>query len=164
MKSSQSDENIENISEIFYLLTFFSKTPREQWNIVPKDFAPAWVETAHFHCNIYSPILFLTAMLSHVLEDMIFENRNYNFNKDTIKLFQEEIYPLLSEWIIKAYDYNNDLIFENEEEATKSSKIWLVLKRLCLIALSYEDWDKYQANELSFDYFLGKYAYPYDPL
>jgi hypothetical protein len=164
MQLNQSNENIEKISEIFYLLTFFSKTPTEQWDIAPKNFAPVWVETTHFHCNIYSPILFLTGMLANLLEYIIFEDRHYNFNKDTIKLFQEEIYPLLVEWILKAYDYNNNLIFENQEEITESSKIWLVLKRLCQIALSYEDWDKYQINELSFDYFLGKYTYPYDPL
>ena len=160
----KSNEKIENISEIFYLLTFFSKPPKEQWNSVPKNFDPIWVETAHFHCNIYSPILFLTAMLAHILEDIILEDRYYNFNKDTTKLFQEEIYPLVVEWILKAYDYNNDLIFENEQETTDSSKIWLVLKRICQIALSHEDWEKYQTNELSFDYFLDKYTYPYDPL
>jgi hypothetical protein len=96
---------------------------------VPKNFAPIWVETAHFHCNIYSPILFLTAMLTHILKDIILENKNYNFNKDTIKLFQEEIYPLLAEWILKAYDYNNDLIFKNEEEVIESSKVWQSLKK-----------------------------------
>jgi hypothetical protein len=164
LKLSRFPEDLENESEIFYLLGFFSKTPTEQWNILPKNFIPVWIETAHFHCNICSPILFLTAMLARVLEDILVQSRYYDFNQDIIKLFQEEIYPLLVEWILKAYDYNNDLIFENEEKITESSKIWLVLRRLCKIALSSEDWSKYEIKELSFEFFLENHSYPYDPL
>jgi hypothetical protein len=41
---------------------------------------------------------------------------------------------------------------------------WLVVSRLCKIALSFEDWSKYEIDELSFDYFLNKYGYPFDPI
>lgn len=50
------------------------------------------------------------------------------------------------------------------EEVSNASKIWLVLSRLCEISLSYEDFNKYHINELSFEYFLNKYTSPYDPV
>jgi hypothetical protein len=165
LKSPRFPEDSENESEIFYLLNFFSRNLAEQWSTVPKNFIPVWVETPHFHCNIHSPILFLTAMLTRVLDDIVLKHdRSYDFNRDTIILFKEEIYPLLVEWILKADSYNNDLIFENQEEITESTKIWFVLRRLCQIALSFEDWSKYEIKDLSFEFFLENHSYPFDPL
>jgi hypothetical protein len=170
LQSPQSSENLENISEMFYLLNFFSKSPREQWSIMPENFVPVWVETYHFHCNIYSSILFLACMLAESIDEGFFVNtymctyNRQNFDRNIVSILEDEIYPLLVEWIFKAYSYNNDSIFEKEEEITEPSKIWLVLSRLCQIALSFEDWSKYEINELSFEHFVEKHSYPYDPV
>lgn len=155
-KLSQLPEDSTNISELFYLLNFFSKTSTEQWDAVPKEFTPVWVETYSIHCNVYNPIFFLTCMLMRSIEEMLY--RSYGFKAKTVLILEYEIHSLLDFWIT---EYNH-IIFEKEGGITGSGRIWLVLARLCQIALSFEDWSRYKVQELSFEYFLEKHSYPYD--
>jgi hypothetical protein len=74
-----------------------------------------------------------------------------------------EITALLDDWILNTY-YDFIFLKRPEDEIMNPDRIWLILSRLCKIALSCEDWDKYQVNELSFEYFVEKYTYPYDPV
>jgi hypothetical protein len=147
----------ENISEIFYLLNFFSKTRSEQWSLVPHYFPPAWVRTASSECNVYNSIYFLSCILSGGIEDAF--PASYDLNNDFSAILQDEIKPLIDNWMTQ-YD---DSIFEMED-VSNASKIWLILSRLCKISLSYEDFSEYCINELSFEYFLNKYTSPYDPV
>ncbi|MBV6626751.1 MAG: hypothetical protein KI793_28070 [Rivularia sp. (in: Bacteria)] len=155
-KLSQSPENSNNISELFYLLNFFSKTFTEQWDAVPKEFTPVWVETYSVHCNVYNPIFFLTCMLMRSIEEMLC--KSYGFKEETVLILEYEIHSLLDFWITE-YNY---IIFEKEGGITGSGGIWLVLARLCKIALSYENWSIYKVQKLSFDYFLEKHSHAYD--
>ncbi|OCQ89486.1 hypothetical protein BCD64_26410 [Nostoc sp. MBR 210] len=157
-KSSQSTDDSRNISELFYLLNFFSQIPGEQWDAVPKDFAPVWVETFSIHCNVYNPIFFLTCMLMRIIEEMLYNS--YGFKEETIRILEDEIHSLLAFWIT---EYNN-IIFEEEGGITGPGQIWLVLARLCQIALSFEDWSRYEIQKLSFEYFVENHSYPYDPV
>ncbi|BAB76780.1 hypothetical protein ACN23B_25500 [Anabaena sp. FACHB-709] len=116
MKLNYSHKDVKNISEIFYLLNVFSKTSLEQWDVVPNNFIPVWVETYSIQCNIHNPILFLICMLLRSLEETFL--KNYGFNQTTVNILENEIYPLVNYWFIgdyfyrKAYDYENDFIFE----------------------------------------------------
>lgn len=157
MQLSQSNENIENISEIFYLLTFFSKTTSEQWSIVPHYFPPVWVRNLSTECNIYNSIYFLSCIFIGSIEDM--NSTLWELKSEMVDILKNEIGPLLNDWMTEY----NDAIFE-KEEMSDASKIWLVLSRLCKIVLSSEDWNKYPIKELSFEYFLSKYTSPYDPV
>lgn len=157
-KSSQSMEDSRNISEVFYLLNFFSKITEEQWEAVPKEFTPVWVETFSVHCNVYNPIFFLTCMLMRSIEEMLY--KSYGFKEETVLILEDEIHSLLDFWITEY----NDIIFEKDGAITGSGKIWLVLARLCQIALSFEDWNRYEIQELSFEYFVENHSYPYDPV
>jgi hypothetical protein len=147
----------ESISEIFYLLNFFSNTRSEQWNLVPHYFPPAWVRTASCECNVYNSIYFLSCIFAGSIEDTF--PTFYDLENDFSAILQDEIKPLIDDWMTQY----NDSIFEMEE-VSNASKIWLVLSRLCKISLSYEDFNKYHINELSFEYFLNKYTSPYDPV
>jgi hypothetical protein len=165
---NQSSEDAENISEIFYLLDFFAKVYSDQWTFVPDVFTPVWVETYSVQCNIHNQILFLTCMFLRSIEEMLW--KNYGFSQVTVEILVNEIHPLIDYWMLgdhfyrQAHDRGDDFIFEKEEEITEPSKIWLVLKRLCQIVLSLEDWSKYEIRELSFRYFVEKHSYPHDPV
>ena len=150
----------EHISEVFYLLNFFSQPQLEQWGKVPDAFFPSWVDMSHRNAD--SPILFLTLILSSRIDLNLVEPYIFIFN-EKIKLIFYEISGLLDNWIL---DTPHDFIFlkRQEDEIMDTDRIWLILSRLCKIALSYEEWDKYQINELSFKYFVDKYAHPYDPI
>jgi hypothetical protein len=89
-------------------------------------------------------------------------NKLYDFQEKTIMILEDEIHPLICYWILEECD--KDYIFEKQEEITEAGKIWLILRRLCQTALSFENWSKYEIKELSFDHFLENYSYPYDPL
>jgi hypothetical protein len=168
MTLNQFHERGQNISEIFYLLHFFSKTPSEQWDVVPNDFVPIRIETFSIQCTIYNQVLFLTCIFVRSVEKMLYEN--CNFESDTFDILIEEIYPLINSWMLPYYFYQKNFgqdyesIFEKEEEISERNKIWLVLRKLCQIALSFEDWSKYEIKELSFEYFVENHSYPYDPL
>lgn len=56
------------------------------------------------------------------------------------------------------------LSLKDKKQLLVSGKIWLVLARLCQIALSFEDWSRYEIQELSFEYFVENHSYPYDPV
>jgi hypothetical protein len=151
----------DNVSEIFYLLNFFSKESSEQWCLVPDSFSPVWVETYEVQCNVYSPILFLVCMLMRSVEEMM--EKSYFLNEGVMGILIDEIYPILAYWMIDAYGCR-DFVFEKDSETTGSGKIWIVLRRLCKIALSLENWSEHEIQGLSFNYFVEKYSYPYDPV
>jgi hypothetical protein len=145
-----------HISEIFYLLNFFTFTQLEQWKNVPDDFTPAWVEmNGSCQCNVRDPILFLSLALAGQLESVFSFNI---FEEDTRNILFYELRTLL-EWM-----HNSDVTFfkRSELELTDYDRMWLIVSRLCKIALSYENWEKYQIQDLSFEDFVKKYAYPYD--
>jgi hypothetical protein len=158
----RSPEIIEHVSEVFYLLNFFSKTQLQQWAQVPSEFSPVWVELGAIHCNTDSSIHFLTLIFSGRIDLNLVEPYIFIFN-ETIKLIFYEISGLLDDWILNTY-YDFVFLKRSEDEIMNPDRIWLVLSRLCKIALSYEDWGKYQINELSFEYFVKKYTHPYDPI
>jgi hypothetical protein len=158
----RSSETTEHISEIFYLLNFFSQTQVEQWDQVPDNFSPAWVEVGGIQCNADSSILFMTLMLSGRIYLNSLEPHIYTFN-EKMKSILYEIVGLLDDWIINTqYDF---IFFKRtEDEIMNPDRVWLILSRLCKIALGHEDWKKYQIKELSFEYFVEKYTYPYEPI
>ncbi|MEL4897495.1 hypothetical protein [Crocosphaera sp. Alani8] len=159
MSPQFSREEIEHISEIFYLLNFFSQTQLEQWSQVPESFPPIWVETGCIHCNVDNSIRFFTYVFIGRIDLIPLFSV---LNKKTKNILHDEIKVLLDYWMTEFYDF----IFLKREELELSDidKIWLILSRLCKIALSYEDWKRYPINELSFEYFLAKYTHPYDPI
>jgi hypothetical protein len=145
-----------HISEIFYLLNFFALTQLEQWGKVPDNFTPAWVEmNGSCQCNVSDPILFLSLALAGQLESVFSFNI---FEEDTRNILFYELRTLL-EWM---HDSNVIFVKRSEPELTDYDRIWLIVSRLCKIALSYENWGKYQIQDLSFEDFVKKYAYPYD--
>lgn len=150
----------EHTSEVSYLLIFFSRSQLEQWEKVPDDFLPSWVDMSHRNAD--SPILFLTLMLSSRIDLNLVDPYIFTFNKKT-KLIFYEISGLLDNWILQTH---HDFIFfkRQEDEIMDNDRIWLILSRLCKIALSYEDWNRYEIDELSFDYFVKRYTSPYDPI
>lgn len=160
----KSPEIAEHISEMFYLLNFFSKTQLQQWAAVPDDFPPAWVELGGIQCNADGAIFFITLVLSGRININFVEPYCHIFDDQKMISILHEIGALLTDWIID-HPYH-DFIFSKrpENEIMNPDRIWLILSRLCKIALSFENWDKYQINELSFEYFQEKYTYPYDPL
>lgn len=159
----RSSEIIEHTSEIFYLLNFFSQTQQEQWKRVPDDFPPRWVELGSIHCNADSSIFFLTLIFDGRIELQPLEPYCYIFNEE-MRCILYEIHALLYDWILAIPNYDFIFLKRSEDEIMDTDRIWLILSRLCKIALSYEDWNKYQINELSFDYFVEKYTRPYDPI
>ncbi len=80
-----------------------------------------------------------------------------------------EINGLLDSWMTDAIGYEH--IFTKRPEDLRhgvdgiygADQIWVVLSRLCKIALDYDDWEKYPTNKLSFEHFVEKYATEYDP-
>lgn len=161
-KFLKSSEITEHISEIYYLLNFFSQTQLEQWKQVPDYFPRIWVELGSIQCNADSSILFLTLILSGRVDLNFVDPFCYAFNEE-MKSILHEIDALLEDWILNTY-YDSIFLKRPEDEIMNPDRIWLILSRLCKIALSCEDWDKYQVNELSFEYFVEKYTYPYDPV
>ncbi|WP_009633644.1 hypothetical protein [Synechocystis sp. PCC 7509] len=161
-QSNLSSAIREHISEIFYLLNFFSQTQVEQWDRVPSDFSPAWVEIGDIQCNADSSIFFLTLMLSGRVYLNFLEPHIHIFNEN-MKSILYEIGGLLDDWIINTY-YDFIFLKRTEDEIMNPDRIWLILSRLCKIALGYEDWGKYQIDELSFDYFVKNYTHSYDPI
>jgi hypothetical protein len=151
------EQNTENISEIFYLLNFFSQTHSQQWELVPSAFTPVWLEGSSVYCNIYNPIYFLFCILADSIDSI---DRRCGLSYETIDILENEMYTLVYYWMIESHDE----VFDIKEEVIGHSniKIWLVLRRLCKAALSCEDWGKYQIEDLSFEYFLEKYASPFD--
>lgn len=81
-----------------------------------------------------------------------------------MKCILYEIRALLDDWILAIPNYDFIFLKRSEDEITNTDRIWLILSRLCKIALSYEDWDKYQINGLSFEYFVENYTRPYAPV
>jgi hypothetical protein len=160
----KNPEIAEHTSEMFYLLNFFSKTQLQQWAAVPDDFPPAWVELGGIQCNADRSILFLTLILSGRIYMNFVEPYRYIFNEEKMISILCEIYALLTDWILNHPDY--DFIFSKrpDDEIMNPDRIWLILSRLCKIALSFENWDEYHINELSFEYFQEKYTHTYDPL
>jgi hypothetical protein len=153
----KSPEAKEHISEMFYLLNFFALTQLEQWENIPDDFTPAWVEmNGSCQCNIYDPITFLTLALVGQCESVFYfnileeESKNVLFYE--LKTLLDLMYESLSHLFPK----------RSESELSDYDRIWLVVSRMCKIALSCENWGKYQIQNLSFDYFIQKYAYPHD--
>jgi hypothetical protein len=159
VEASQFSEEIEHVSEIFYLLNFFSQTQQQQWNQVPDDFPPKWVEIGSIHCNVDNSIYFLACVFIGRIDLITFFT---SLNEETKNILHYEIKGLLDYWMTEFYSF----IFLKREESELSDidNIWLILSRLSKIALSYEDWDKYKINELSFAYFVEKYTRPYDPI
>jgi hypothetical protein len=64
-KFLSSPEITEHVSELLYLLEFFSKTRYEQWADLPDDFAPCWVDI--YHGNAETPVLFLVMVFSSLI-------------------------------------------------------------------------------------------------
>ncbi len=64
-KFLSSAEITEHVSELLYLLEFFSKTRHEQWDDLPDDFAPCWVDLTHG--NAETPVLFLELVCSSLI-------------------------------------------------------------------------------------------------
>ncbi len=159
----RTPEIIEHTSEIFYLLNFFSQTQQEQWNRVPDDFPPRWVELGNVQCNADSSILFLTLIFFGRIYLNPLETYCYTFN-EKMKCILYEILALLDDWILAIPNYDFIFLKRSEDEIMNPDRIWLILSRLCKIALGYEDWEKYQINELSFEDFVEEYTHPYDPI
>lgn len=161
-----SPETREHISEIFFLLNFFSQTQLEQWNQVPDDFPPRWVELGSIHCNADSSILFLTLILSGRMDLNCVEPYFSIFNtfEEELQCILYEIGSLLNDWILAIPNYDFIFLKRSEDEIMNPDRIWLILSRLCKIALSYENWDKYHINKLLFEYFVVNYTRPYDPI
>ncbi len=154
-------EKPEELSELFYLLKFFSQSYLEQWNRLPNDFTPVWIDGVSAYCNVYSPIFFLLCILADCI-DLI--DKSLRLNEETSDILEDEIYTLIYYWMIEG-SYN-ELFSKDKHEffiGRSEIKIWLILSRLCKLALSYEDWAKYQLQDLSFEHFLKKYARPFDP-
>jgi hypothetical protein len=160
MEISLSSADTECVQEIFYLLNFFSKSYEIQWDTVPKNFTPVWIEIGMVQCNVSTPIDFLICMLTGSIESMEVIQGKYQFNDNTIDILVNEVYSLVEYWIIPCIEF----ILSTETMYYDKLKIWLILSRLCKITLSYENWEKYQLNDLSFEHFLEKYAYPYDSI
>jgi hypothetical protein len=152
--------NIEDISELFYLLNFFSKPYVEQWERMPDRFEPVWIDGDSCHCNVYSPIFFLLCIFADSVGSV---DKSFRLNQETVNILEDEVYTLVEYWML---DRSNDELFSRGNEdlfiGRSQIKIWLLLSRLCKLALSYEDLGKYQLRDLSFEHFLEKYAYPFD--
>jgi hypothetical protein len=156
-------EVTEHSSEIYYLLYFFSQSQNEQWNQVPDDFTPCWVDV--HHCNAETPILFLALVFSGIFGVMY--PYPYKFSDEFLDFINCEIFGLLDSWMIDSgcYEYVFTKRPENSEHGHfGADRIWVVLSRLCKIALNYDDWEKYSIKQLSFEHFVEKYATDYDPL
>jgi hypothetical protein len=161
LSSPPSLEVTKYISEMFYLLNFFAKPQLEQWNQVPIDIEPVWVEHSGIQCNVHSSIHFMSLMLSGSID----LNGVYRrvLNEKLSYFLCSEIGGLLDDWILNT-NYEIFSRRENDEFISGPDRIWLILSRLCKIALTYDDWKEYQIDELSFGYFIEKYTYPYDPI
>jgi hypothetical protein len=153
---SQSTELREHISEIYYLLNFFSQTQLERLELVPIEFAPCWIEPPEIHCNVHTPIQFLCFIFIGRINCIRLVP---SFNERLENILFDEIFALMD--LMTNY-LNWNLLFR-EQDNLYPHNVWLVISRLCKIALSFEDWSKYQIDELSFEYFIDRYAYPFDP-
>jgi hypothetical protein len=166
-KFLSSPEITEHVSELLYLLEFFSKTRYEQWADLPDDFAPCWVDI--HHGNADTPILFLAMVCSCLIRHCSLYPYCHRFNDELRAFMNCEIHGLLDSWMIDVIC--NDHIFTKRPEdlaygddgISGADRIWVVLSRLCKIALDYDDWRKYPTNKLSFEHFVEKYATEYDP-
>jgi hypothetical protein len=158
-------EVAEHVSEIFYLLNFFSQTQLQQWEGVPDKFTPAWVEIGSIQCNTDNSIHFLALILSGRIYLNGFLNIDDSpFCEKMRNLLFYEIGGLLDDWILAICNIDFIFLKRPENEIMDNDRIWLIVSRLCKIALSYEDWNQYEIDELSFDYFVKKYTSPYDPV
>jgi hypothetical protein len=166
-KFLSSPEITEHVSELLYLLEFFSKTRNEQWADLPDDFSPCWVDLTHG--NAETPVLFLAMVCSSLINSCNSYPYCHRFSDDLRAFMNCEIYGLLDSWMINAIGYEH--IFTKRPEDLMhgadgiygADRIWVVLSRLCKIALDYDDWEKYPTNKLSFEHFVEKYATEYDP-
>ncbi len=154
---SPSAELREHISEIYYFLNLFSQTQIERLEKVPVEFVPCWIEPPGIHCNVNSWIQFLCFIFIGRINCI---GLLPSFNERLENILFDEIFALM-DLMTNYLDWN--LLFVKQENLYPHN-VWLVISRLCKIALSFEDWDKYQMDELSFEYFIGKYAYPFDPI
>jgi hypothetical protein len=152
---SRSTELQEHISEIYYFLNFFAQTQLKRLEQVPADFVPCWIEPPEIHCNVHSSIQFLCFIFIGRINCI---SSLPSFNQTLENILFDEILVLMN----MMTDYLAwDLLFRQQENLYPHN-VWLVVSRLCKIALSFEDWSKYQIDELSFEYFVDKYAYPFD--
>jgi hypothetical protein len=154
--SSPSAELREHISEIYYFLNFFAQTQLERLEQVPVEFAPCWIEPPDIHCNVHSSIQFLCFLFIGRINCI---GLLPSFNQRLENILFDEILALMN--IMTDY-LAWDILFRQQDNLYPHN-VWFVVSRLCKIALSFEDWSKYQIDELSFEYFLDKYAYPFDP-
>jgi hypothetical protein len=166
-KFLSSPEITEHVSELLYLLEFFSKTRYEQWADLPDDFAPCWVDI--YHGNAETPVLFLVMVFSSLIYVSHLYPYCHRFSDDLCAFLSCEIDGLLDSWMINAIGYEHIFTKRPEDLAdgndgiSGADRIWVVLSRLCKIALDYDDWEKYPTDKLSFEHFVEKYAAEYDP-
>ncbi len=155
-----STEFREHISEIYYFLNFFSQTQLERLEQVPVEFTPCWVEVPQVYCNVHNSMTFLCFIFIGRL------NSAYCFSSPNEELKSILFYEILAlmDLITEHLESNLRFVLSVKQEEDYPHNAWLVVSRLCKIALSFESWSKYEIDELSFDYFLNKYAYPFDPI
>jgi hypothetical protein len=154
-RSSPSTELREHISEIYCFLNFFAQTQLERLEQIPIEFAPCWVEVPEIYCNVHTSIQFLLFVFIGRINSIGFLP---SFNEKLENILFDEILVLMN--LMTDYlDWNH--LFKQQDNLYPHN-IWLVVSRLCKIALSFEDWSKYQLDELSFEYFIDRYAYPFD--
>ena len=154
-QSALSTELREHISEIYYFLNSFSQTQLERLEQVPVEFVPCWIEPPGIHCNVHSSIQFLCFLFIGRINCI---GLLTSFNERLESILFDEILALV-EMMTDYIDWN--LLFGKEENLYPHN-VWLILSRLCKIALSFENWSDHQIDELLFEYFLDKYAYPFD--
>jgi hypothetical protein len=155
-QSAPSAELREHISEIYYFLNFFAQTQLERLEQVPVEFVPCWIEVPEIYCNVHSATQFLCFIFIGRINCI---GLLPSFNEKLENILFDEIFALM-DLMTNYLDWN--LLFRQQENLYPHN-VWLVISRLCKIALSFEDWSKYQIDELSFEYFIDKYAYPFDP-
>jgi hypothetical protein len=93
-KFLSSPEITEHVSELLYLLEFFSKTRYEQWADLPDDFAPCWVDI--HHGNADTPVLFLVMVCSCLVRHCSLYPYCHRFNDELRTFMNCEIHGLLS--------------------------------------------------------------------
>lgn len=144
---------MDEASETRHLLSFFSLTQAEQWRRAPDTMAPVWVSAGALEMATDKPILMLALILSGRL------GRRHEPLADELEELLGEIKAILLFWMIESpFHY----VFAKRESLDERDKIWPVLGRLCLAALSHEGLGEPSQEELPFEYFLQRYAAPID--
>ena len=144
---------MNDASETGHLLRFFSLTQAEQWRRVPDSMPPVWVSAGALEMATDKPILMLALILSGLL------GRRSESPAEGLEDLLGEIKALLLLWMIESpFLY----VFARREDLDERDKIWLVLRRLCLAALSQEGLCKPSQGELPFEHFLQRYTVPID--